>query len=114
MLELSQEQEFFLRRLEHVMASMSRQELEEALHDAWEELFHLKQRWRLANHLEGTHCAMEPRYVMAPPETMEEMRIVLGYEPTRQEAQRFLEQLEEARMDVDLEEIAASGLEPPL
>lgn len=112
--ELSADQKFFLVQLCQMASRMDHRELVRALMSAWEERFLMQRRYQVAAREAGVFFEVGPFYKLAPPETPEEFRDVLGYEPSAAEAQEYLRQLEEGvTMGVDMEEVVMNRLEPP-
>ena len=112
--KLSEDQEFFLVRLCQVAQQMDRRDLIRALLSSWEERFLLKRMYQIAARQTGRFIEAERIYRLAPPETEEDFKAVLGYVPTDQEAEEYLRQLEEGvTIGVDMEEVVMNRLEPP-
>ncbi len=111
--KLSEDQEFFLVRLCQIAQQMDRRDLIRALLSSWEERFLLKRMYQIAARQTGRFIEAEQIYQLAPPETEEDFKAVLGYVPTDQEAKEYLRQLEEGvTIGVDIEDIVVGGLEP--
>jgi methylase of polypeptide subunit release factors len=104
--ELSEEQQYMLRKVRLEAESMSRQELVEALCDSWEARYRQRQIFTSMGQQFGLSFTVREEYPWQRPETEEEFEEVLGFVPTENEAEAYLKELwENARMDIDMDEI---------
>lgn len=104
--ELTDEQQYMLRKVRLDAQSMSREELIEALCSSWEVRYQQRQAFISIGRSVGLNFSLTEQYPWQPPNTEEEFREVLGYVPTDQQAEAFVNELwENARMEIDMDEI---------
>lgn len=104
--ELSEEQQYMLRKVRLEAESMTREELIEALCDSWEARYQQRQIFASMGRQFGLTFTVREEYPWQRPETEEEFKEHLGFVPTENEAEAYLKQLwENARMDIDMDEI---------
>jgi hypothetical protein len=105
-IDLTDEQKYLLKRVEIEARTLSKDELVNALCNAWAERFKLKQIF-LANSREaGFIFCLEERHPWQLPETEEEFTEIFGFVPTEDEANEYLQSLyETATMELDMDEI---------
>jgi len=104
--ELRQEQQYLLRRTALEAQSMSREDLIEALCGALEARFRERAYFEGIFRSHGMMVRVEEKYPWRQPETEEEFKEVLGFIPTEEEAERYLEeQYRDATMELDMDEI---------
>lgn len=104
--ELRQEQQYLLRRAALEAQTMSREALIEALCTALEARFRERAYFEGIFRAHGMAVRVEEKYPLQQPETEEEFKELLGYVPTEQEAERYLEErYKDATMELDMDEI---------
>jgi hypothetical protein len=104
--ELTEEQQYMLRKVRLEAASMNKEELIEALCDSWEARYQQRRIFTAMGRQFGLSFAIREEYPWQPPETEDEFKEVLGFVPTENEAKAYLKELwENARMDIDMDEI---------
>ena len=103
---ITQEQAFYLRRVELEAQEMSKEELIGALLDCWEARFQQKQIFQASSRAAGLMFRLdeeEPCYVL---ESEEDLQKIFGHEPTEEEIDNYLRRVwEHATMELDMEEI---------
>jgi len=105
-MELKQEQQYLLRRTALEAQSMSREDLIEALCGALEARFRERAYFEGIFRSHGMSVRIAETYPWQRPETEEDFKELLGYVPTQEEAERYLEErFRDATMDLDMDEI---------
>lgn len=113
-IELTDEQQYQLRKVQVEAESMSRQELIEALCDSWEARYRLQQVFASMGEQYGLRFNLREEYPWQRPETEDEFKELLGYVPTEGQANAYLQELwENARMEIDMDEIVLAPDEDP-
>lgn len=113
-IELTDEQQYTLRKVRLEAASMSREELIEALCDSWEARYQQRQVFISMGRNCGLSFTLQEEYPWQRPETEEEFEEILGYVPTERQAEAYLQELwENARMEIDMDEIVLTPDEGP-
>lgn len=104
--ELTQEQEFLLRRVGTEAAQMSKVELVEALVGAWYSKYMLKAAYEQVLQDNGLTFNIQERNPCCDPTDVESMAALFGYLPTPEEAEDyFCQAIEDATMELDMDEI---------
>lgn len=104
--ELTDEQQYMLRKVRLEAQAMSREELIEALCSSWEVRYQQRQAFISMGRSVGLRFSLTEQYPWQPPETLEEFEAVLGYVPTAEQAEAHVKEMwENARMELDMDEI---------
>jgi hypothetical protein len=104
--DLTQEQEFLLARVTVEAMEMSRQELIEALVEAWYTKFQVRAAYESILQAEGLCFNISERVPCCDPTDAKSLASLLGYEPTAEEAEDyFCQAVEDATMELDMDEI---------
>lgn len=105
-IELTEEQQYMLRKVQVEAQSLTREELIEALCNSWEARYRQRQILMAMARDLGVRMELTEEYPWQPPETEEEFEEILGYVPTERQANEYLKELwENARMEIDMDEI---------
>ena len=107
---LTQEQQFLLHRIALEVQSYSKDELIEALLACWEARFRQKQTFVASSHEAGFSFNLNEGVAVMPETAVEEFEAANGYMPTWEDAEDYLETVQEnVGMELDMESIV---LEP--
>ena len=102
---LTEEQQFILRRVELEARELDREELIEALLASWEVRFQLKATFLQFSREAGLSFRLDEARSPAPPECLEDLEQIFGYEPTEEETIDYMKSLyENATMEIDMDE----------
>lgn len=106
MQQLTEEQQFILRRVHLEAQELSREELIEALLESWEVRFQLKASFMMFSREAGLSFRLDEARSPAAPESLEDFEEIFGYEPTEEETIDYMRSLyENATMEIDMDEI---------
>lgn len=107
---LTQEQQFMLHRISLEVQTYSKDELIEALLACWEARFRQKQTFVASSHEAGFSFNLNEGVAFMPETAVEEFEAANGYMPTWEDAEDYLETVQEnVGMELDMEAIV---LEP--
>ena len=104
--QLTEEQQFILRRVELEAQELSKEELIEALLASWEVRFQLKASFMEFSREAGLSFRLDEARSPAAPESLEDLEEIFGYEPTDEETMDEMRSLyDNATMEIDMDEI---------
>lgn len=107
---LTAEQQFMLHRMALEIQSLSRDELHQALLDCWEARFRQKQSFIASAKEAGFSFQFNEGIAVMPATAVEEFEDFHGHAPTWEDAEDYLEQIQEnVHMELDMDAIV---LEP--